>query len=172
MSKEVEIDSVIDIMLEKLDMGGKVTFSPKGTSMQPMLRDGMDVVTLKKPNDRLHLFDVALFKRESGEYVLHRVVDFDNDGCYVFCGDNQFKHEHGIKSKNIIAIVDAFCRKGKVYSVQSFIYRAYENFWYYTKPIRYIYRILSNSAKRVMHKIFPKDESKNNEKTTDTKGKN
>ena len=79
MSKEVVIDDVIDIMIEKLNSGGTVTFTPKGKSMLPMLRDGEDVVVLSKPNGKLHLFDIPLYRRSNGAYVLHRIVNFDAD---------------------------------------------------------------------------------------------
>ena len=80
LNKETTMDAVIGIIIEKLDQGGTVTFTPNGSSMLPMLRDGEDVVMLKKPEGRLRLFDVALYKRENGQYVLHRVIDFSNDG--------------------------------------------------------------------------------------------
>lgn len=136
MNKQVSVDDVIDLMIEKLNAGGKVTFTPRGTSMLPMLRDGQDIVILEKPKGRLHLFDVALYKRDNGQYVLHRVNDFDSDGCYVMCGDNQFSLEHGIRDDQIIAVMTAFFRKGKSYTTRSLIYRIYFNFWGYTRLLR------------------------------------
>ena len=70
---------------EKLETGGLVTFNPKGTSMLPMLRDGDDTVVLSKPKGRLHLFDLPLYRRKDGSYVLHRVVNFGSDGSYTMC---------------------------------------------------------------------------------------
>ena len=88
-SKEVNLDDVIELMTEKLQAGGTVAFTPHGTSMLPMLRDGEDVVVLKSAEGRrLHLFDVPLYRRDNGQYVLHRVLDFCRDGCYIMCGDN------------------------------------------------------------------------------------
>ena len=56
LNKEVGLDDVMQIIAEKLEAGGSVTFNPKGTSMLPMLRDGDDTVVLSKPKGRLHLF--------------------------------------------------------------------------------------------------------------------
>ena len=64
MNKEVQLADTIEIIKEKLDSGGTVTFTPNGTSMLPLLRDGEDVVVLSKPEGRLHLFDVALYRRK------------------------------------------------------------------------------------------------------------
>lgn len=163
MSKEVAIDDVIDIMVEKLNSGGTVTFTPKGKSMLPMLRDGEDVVVLSKPSGRLHLFDIPLYRRSNGVYVLHRIVNFDADGSYVLCGDNQFTLEHGIKDSDIIGVVTAFYRKGKAYSVNSFSYRLYVNFWFYTRFFRHSYRFGVNKVS----KLFGKGNKKSDEKTVD-----
>lgn len=163
LSKEVAIDDVIDIMVEKLNSGGTVTFTPKGKSMLPMLRDGEDVVVLSKPNGRLHLFDIPFYKRSNGGYVLHRIVNFDADGSYVLCGDNQFDLEHGIKDSDIIGVVTAFYRKGKAYSVNSFSYRLYVNFWFYTRFFRHSYRFGVNKVS----KLFGKGNKKSDEKTVE-----
>ena len=50
-------------------------------------------VVLSKPKGRLHLFDLPLYRRKDGSYVLHRVVNFGSDGSYTMCGDNQFAVE-------------------------------------------------------------------------------
>ena len=108
-SKTVRLDDIMDVMVEKLNSGGIVTFTPNGTSMLPMLRDGEDVVVLKSvQGKRLHLFDVPLYRRDNGQYVLHRVIDFTRDGSYVMCGDNQFAKEKGIRDGQIIAVMPGF----------------------------------------------------------------
>ena len=66
LNKEVGLDDVMQIIAEKLEAGGLVTFNPKGTSMLPMLRDGDDTVVLSKPKGRLHLFDLPLYRRKDG----------------------------------------------------------------------------------------------------------
>ena len=152
-SKSVNLDDVMEMMVEKLNAGGTVTFTPHGTSMLPMLRDGEDVIVLKSTEGRrLHLFDVPLYRRENGQYVLHRVIDFCRDGSYVMCGDNQFAKEKGIRDDQIIAVMTGFFRKGKPYSTQSFLYRAYINFWYYTRPFRHAYRFGRGKASRLFGK--------------------
>lgn len=152
MSKQVKIDDVIELMLEKLNNGGKVTFTPRGTSMLPMLRDGEDVVILEKPKRRLNLYDVAFYKRDNGQYVLHRVYNFEANGCYVMCGDNQFALEHGIRNDQIIAVMTAFFRKGKSYTLQSFTYRLYVNFWVTTRLPRRAFGFGTRKIKGLFHK--------------------
>lgn len=64
----------------------------KGDSMMPLLREGKDLVKVVPVSERLKVNDIALFKRPTGEYVLHRVVKVKNN-CYVICGDNRFLRE-------------------------------------------------------------------------------
>ncbi len=161
MNKEVSMDDIIGILTEKLESGGTVTFTPRGKSMLPMLRDGEDVVVLSKPQGRLHLFDVPLYRRSNGVYVLHRIVDFDADGSYVMCGDNQFEYEHGIKDENIIAVVTAFYRKGKTYRADSLRYRLYVNFWYYTRFFRRAYNFAKNRTSRLLGRGIKKKNEEN-----------
>ncbi len=163
LSKDVAIDDVINIIVEKINNGGTVTFTPKGKSMLPMLRDGEDVVVLSKPKGRLHLFDIPFYKRSNGTYVLHRIVNFDSDGSYVLCGDNQFELEHGIKDSDIIGVVTAFYRKGKAYRVNSFSYRLYINFWFYTRFFRHSYRFGVNKVS----KLLGRGNKKTDEKTVE-----
>ncbi len=151
-SKEAHLSDVIDILKEKLDMGGTVAFTPRGDSMLPMLRNGKDIVVLAKPNGRLKLFDVPLYRRADGSFVLHRVIDFGNDGSYVMCGDNQFKKERGIKDSDIIAVLVAFNRKGRPVTTESIVYRAYVSFWYYSRIFRRIFRAAKRSALRLFGK--------------------
>ena len=154
LNKEVQLDEVIEIISEKLKAGGTVTFTPNGTSMLPMLRDGEDVVVLKGTGGkRLRLFDVPLYRRDNGQYVLHRVIDFCRDGTYVMCGDNQFAKEKGIRDDQIIAVMTGFYRKGKTYYKESFLYRLYINFWYYTRPFRHGYSFSRRKASGLIKKI-------------------
>lgn len=168
LNKETQLEEVIDIIIEKLDAGGTVTFTPRGESMLPMLRDGEDVVVIKKPEGRLKLYDIPLYRRKDGSFVLHRVLDVRNDGTYVLCGDNQFFLERGITDSDVIGVVTAFYRKGKPYSVRSFRYRAYEEFWYYTRWFRGAFRLCKRGAAKALG-IKPKDkkEDKKNQGVSD-----
>ncbi len=137
-------------MKEQLENGKTVSFVPKGNSMRPMLRDGEDMVLLKKPEGRLRLFDVAFyFRRETGKYVIHRVVGFKKDGSYVMLGDNNITKEYNIFPEDIIAVMTAFYRKGKMYTVHHLGYRIYYNLLYYIRPFRRIYGTVKCRMKAV-----------------------
>lgn len=166
LNKEIALEDIIDLVIEKVESGSKVTFTPNGTSMLPMLRDGEDVVVLEKAKGKLHLFDLPLYRRDSGQFVLHRVIDFDRNGTYVMCGDNQFSKEHGIRDNQIIAVVTAFYRKGKPYHTDCFRYRLYLNFWYYSRPFRYVYSLGKRGVKKVFGLKNKEQEKENTDKET------
>lgn len=102
--------------------------------MSPMLRNGKDFVELSAPPQKLKKYDLPLYQRDNGEYVMHRVVRTGKT--YTCIGDNQFVLETGIRPDQIIAVVTAFTRKGKRYSVKNLSYRLYCRLWHFTRPLR------------------------------------
>ena len=74
----LQMDELMPLILERLAAGQDVRFSPRGVSMLPMLRQGRDTVTLSPVTGRLRKYDLPLYRREDGRYVLHRVVGVAN----------------------------------------------------------------------------------------------
>lgn len=153
MNKIVSMDELMPIMKETLDSGGKVTFTPKGISMLPMLRSDVDTVTLEKPIFPLKKYDIPLYTRDNGKYVLHRVVKVTKEG-YVMRGDNQLINERGIGESQIIGIVTDFTRKGKQYNVNDFEYRIYCVLWTNTLPLKKIYLRVRRLAGKIKRKLI------------------
>lgn len=105
-----------------------------GNSMSPTLQGDRDTVYLQKVDSPLRKGDVILYRRESGQYVLHRIVRLQ-DGGLILSGDNQFEPEH-LKPEQVIARVEGFQRKGKDYSVSHTGYRLWVWFWVGLFPVR------------------------------------
>ena len=99
-------------MKEVIESGGEFTFYPHGTSMMPLVREGVDQVILVKA-DCVKKGDVVFYRRDNGQFVLHRVVKIEN-GEYVMCGDNQVALEQGITDKHVLAKMKAVLRDGNV----------------------------------------------------------
>lgn len=99
-------------MKEVIESGGEFTFYPHGTSMMPLVREGVDRVVLIKA-DTVKKGDVVFYQRDNGQFVLHRVVKVKN-GEYVMCGDNQVALEQGITDKHVLAKMKAVLRDGNV----------------------------------------------------------
>lgn len=134
--KKVRLSEMLPAMEETLSAGGTVKLPITGTSMLPLLVAGRDNVILKKADLPLRRFDLPLYRRKDGAFVLHRVIAVEKDGTYTMCGDNQWVKEPGISGKQIIGVVVEVERKGKLISVRSFGYRAYVRFWHALLPVR------------------------------------
>ena len=138
------------IIEEKLAAGGEVLFSPNGTSMLPTLKAGRDTLVLVSPPIRLRKYDVALFRRKNGQYVLHRVIAVGDT--YTFIGDNQLELEREIGDEDIIALCIAYERGGKRIRLDSFSKRAFARFWHFSRPLRRIYRKFVGKLRSVFKK--------------------
>lgn len=144
--KELSLEEMMPLITERLSEGGTVRITPKGTSMLPMLRERCDSVILSPVPQALKKYDLPLYRRKNGKYILHRVIEV-NEG-YTCMGDNQFERECGIEHSQIIALVTAFYRGNKLYSTESISYRLYCRFWHLSRPVRHIIRRVINRLNR------------------------
>ncbi len=133
----IRMEDLMPLIHERLAEGESVCFSPHGTSMLPMLKDGRDQVILSPLPDKLKKYDLPLYQRENGQYVLHRIVEMKND--YTCMGDNQFVPEQGLRHNQMIGVVTSFIYKGKEYSTDCFRYKAYCRFWCAVRPVRHFF---------------------------------
>lgn len=114
---------------EEIQSRGCLLYRSEGDSMLPLIRQGRDLVLIsQKPEGRLKKYDVPLYKRDSGQYVLHRILKVrEND--YVLCGDNRWQRETGISDRHIIGVLTAVIRDGKKLPVTALRYRLYVHLW-------------------------------------------
>lgn len=120
----VSLDDIMPIMEEQLKNGGSVTFGPKGISMLPLIRQNVDSVIISPCDGKLKKYDVPLYKRTDGHYVLHRIVGVCGEE-YVMCGDNQYILEKGIKHEQIIGIMSAVIKPDRKINVTDKRYKIY-----------------------------------------------
>lgn len=122
---------------EELKEKGVLVYTNVGTSMRPLIRQGKDVMIIKSFDNccKLKKMDVPLYKRENGQYVLHRIIKVTKDG-YVIRGDNTYSNEYGVTDSQILGVLSGVIRNGKEISVNSLGYRVYSYFWLYTYYIR------------------------------------
>ena len=133
-----DLATLMPLIRESLDNGQSVRFSPRGISMLPMLRQGIDSVVLSPLPETLKKYDLPLYKREDGKYILHRIVGAGDT--YVCMGDNQFIPEPGVRREQMIALVAGFYRGDKYHSVEEPAYKLYCRFWHISRPIRHFWR--------------------------------
>ena len=130
----VSMDELVPLFQAQLSAGQSVRFSPTGTSMLPMLHHGTDSVVLSPVPEKLRKYDLPLYKRRNGQYVLHRVVAVGDT--YTCMGDNQFVPEPGLAHEQMIGIVTAFTRNGREYPVRHKGYQLYCRLWYHSRHLR------------------------------------
>lgn len=139
MNKRVAMSELSPLMAETLQNDGKVIFTTTGTSMLPLLRHRKDRVCLIKPQEQpLKKYDLPLFVRDDGKYILHRIVRVTPDG-YKVTGDNQSVIEYPVRHSQVIGVVQGIFRGGRYISCDSFLYRAYCRIWVSAYPVRCLF---------------------------------
>ncbi len=154
MSERIYLREVALLIEETLRGGGEVSFRPGGNSMLPMLRNRQDKIVLVNPPEKLRRYDIPLYRRENGQFVLHRIVAVQKDG-YTLCGDNQWQLECGVGHAQVIAVVKAFYRGGKYIDCKtSKAYRLYCIIWTRLIPARRLFCKLRGVAGQAGKKIY------------------
>lgn len=120
---------------EEIRRTGRIVYTNVGDSMLPLIREKKDLLIIEKVSGRLKKYDVPLYKRDSGQYVLHRILRV-GDGDYVICGDNRYKKEYGITDRHIIGVLTGVVRDGKTISVTDKKYLLYVHLWCDLFPLR------------------------------------
>ncbi len=104
MIKALPFSEIVPVMTEVLKKGASFTFIPNGISMLPLIKGGTDRVTVSPLPDKLKTGDIVLYKRASGQFVLHRIVK-KKKASYVLCGDHQNVFEYNVTRENMLAVV-------------------------------------------------------------------
>lgn len=102
---------------------GQLVYTNVGDSMYPLIKP-RDLLVIKKVTAPLKKNDIPLYKRDSGQYVLHRIVKIKN-GEYCICGDNRAFIERGITDRHIIGVLTDIVREGRTIPVNSPEFKSY-----------------------------------------------
>jgi len=148
LNKEFKLEEYDDLIREVIASGGEFRMYPKGTSMLPILRQGIDSVALVKPEFPLRRGQIIFYQRKSGQYVLHRIIGVKKDA-YMLCGDNQTCKEDGITENMIIAVVSRIYRRDREVSQKAC--KIYEFLWrpfIIRRGVHFLRRKLGGKTKR------------------------
>lgn len=114
---------------EQLEKHGSLVYTNVGDSMMPLLREHRDLLIIEKREPgRCKKFDVVLYRRPSGKYILHRIIKVRADD-YIIAGDNRWEREIGVKDDWIFGVLTGVVRDGKKLDVTSWKYRLYVFLW-------------------------------------------
>ena len=135
---------------EILTRDGVFVYKTRGRSMEPLLREGRDLVTIRRADAPLRKYDVALYRRGE-QYVLHRVIRV-LPGRYLIRGDNTYTLET-VPCEAVIGVAEAFKRRGHDIHVSSPLYGLYTRFWTLIYPLRHAWFKAVSGLKTVARKL-------------------
>ena len=140
---------------EQLRTNGVYVSTTVGVSMKPMLRNRRDrIVLLPVGKERLKKWDLPMYRRADGKYVLHRIIDVKDDH-YIIRGDNTYMKEY-VRDEQILGYVSEFYRGNRHVSTDEKGYRRYAAFWHAIYPLRMPLHKLRMLASRVKHFLLRK----------------
>ena len=111
-----------EVLAEK----GTLIYTNVGDSMYPLIKP-RDLLVIKRVELPLKRLDIPLYKRDNGQYVLHRIIKVRKDD-YLICGDNRVGTESGITDRHMIGVLTDIIRSGETISVYSAKNRIYAHF--------------------------------------------
>lgn len=120
-----ELAKILELQLEN---GGRASLVVTGNSMYPMLAHRRDSVTLVPVTAPLRRGDLILYRRENGQYILHRIITKPKEGSFLCSGDNQWVREP-VTQGQVMALVEGFVRKGRACTGEELFYRLYVAVW-------------------------------------------
>ena len=138
----------LDAVCRMLEEGNEnVPVPVQGNSMRPFLRSA-DFAYLVPLGNTVKKGDIILFRRENGQYVLHRVYKIRPEGQYLMLGDSQVKAEPVPRDRLLAKVAFVRCA-GQLCRPGDFRWWFFENVWRWVAPWRTpISRIVSVFRKK------------------------
>ena len=136
MKKKLTPENFLPLLKEIIENGGIFPLVVTGTSMTPTLYSDRDTVNLVSPENKVpRKYDVVLFVRNDGKFVLHRIIKVLPEQQFLINGDSQTWTEI-VDGTHIIAVVESFSRKNRFISCSSPTFRIYSRVWCLLRPVR------------------------------------
>lgn len=138
----------------ELSRNGYLVYTNKGVSMMPLLRENRDlmVIEAKRPGVRFRRLDAVLFRRDNGQYVLHRILEVRPDD-YLVVGDNCYQKEY-VDDDRILGIMTSIVRDGKTIKLTDRGYLAYVHLWCDLYPLRFFLLRSRAFLSRLKHRLL------------------
>jgi hypothetical protein len=103
----IDQNTFVETVADALGRGEAVLLRVQGVSMLPWLREGEKVRILPAAGRRLRRGDIALFWREPGRPILHRVVRVHREeGLYECLGDSENGAPERVAVSAVIGVVE------------------------------------------------------------------
>lgn len=125
----------IETLKFAVENGQEASMVITGNSMSPFLCHERDVIYFKAPNAPLKKGDMVFFKRQNGQFVMHRLWKKKQGGWFII-GDNQSEAEGPISEEQIFAKVVRVKRKDHIIGPHHFLWFIFAHIWIHLIPFR------------------------------------
>lgn len=136
---------------EELERSGKILQTTIGDSMEPMLQNRQNIVVIEKADGLLKKYDLPLYRRPNGKYVLHRILKVRKND-YIICGDNRIRRET-VPHEWIIGVVSGYYKGKKFISIKDRKYLLYVHIWCDFYYVRAALLWLKSTLARIKRKL-------------------
>ncbi len=147
LNAQAYLDTVCQLLLEG---GTHIPVTLSGMSMTPFLDPG-DTVFLDLPPKSLSPGDVLLYRRPSGQYVLHRLIRREADGKLWLLGDAQLQPE-SVRPEQVRAVVTAARRGERLLDRSSLRWKFFRGPWRHLTLLRPPVNRIRNHVRRQLGK--------------------
>lgn len=133
----VDSQTYLSTLRNLVEEGHDVSLLITGSSMAPFLIHMRDFIYFGRPERELKKGDMVFYRRENGDYVMHRICNINSRGFYLV-GDAQTIVEGPIKREQIFGLVKKVCRKGRWLEPKDWYWKFFAGFWLWILPWRRI----------------------------------
>lgn len=137
--------------VKALEKSAVIAFVPDGRSMWPFLKAKKQTVIIARKEGKLSPFSVALYKRDNGDYALHRVLRLA-DGGYQMKGDSQRSSEFVLEG-NVVGVLKGYYKKNRYFDAASQKFISKGERWHKSKIRRRTLIILYDFKNKVKDKL-------------------
>jgi len=147
--QDMALEDTWPLIRDVFEKGGRFRLFPRGTSMLPLIRPGIDSVLLEHPHSYSR-YDILLYRRQSGQFVLHRLMRLKKSGL-VMCGDNQYVLEYGVPAEAVLARVTGIYFGEEYVPLGDPRLKRYAKRRAFSRPIRHLIAAMKRCLSRKQH---------------------
>ena len=138
MKKNINLCEYMPVVIELINQGKEVPIVASGSSMTPFLVHQRDTIFVSKAPEILKRGDMVFYKRDTGQYVMHRIHHINKQNEYFITGDAHSEIEGPIRRDQIFGIVNKVYRKGKTITSKNIVWKFFSKIWIRIVPVRHM----------------------------------
>jgi hypothetical protein len=135
--RRLDTDAYVSALRDLVNEGKECRLLISGSSMAPFLVHERDSIIFSKPQRELQRGDMVFYQRETGQFVMHRILHVKPEGLYIV-GDAQTEIEGPVNPSQVFAVVTRAQRKGKWIGPGDFWWWFFRTVWIRLVPVRKI----------------------------------